>query len=93
MADVDCWLLITLRLTTAAQWLLSGERQCLEYGLMSTSTHTAVGHFRYASFQSITCTGTDNLTRINRQNMTEKHEIMYHNVSGPSEQHKTFFFK
>jgi len=38
---------------------------------MSPSTH--IDHFRHESFQSITCTDTDNLTRTKRQS-TQKHK-------------------
>jgi len=41
-----------------------------EWGLTSPSTHY-IGHFGDESFQLITCTSTDNLTRTNkRQNTT-----------------------
>ena len=40
-------------------------------------------HFGNESFQSITCTGTDNLTRTTRRQNTKK--ITEHNQNGPSE--------
>jgi len=43
-----------------------------------------IGHFGDKSFQSITCTGTDNLTATNKKERG-KHKISQHNQLAPSE--------
>jgi len=45
-----------------------------------------LSHFRDESFQSITCTGSDNITRTTQETESQKeHKIMQHNQSGPRE--------
>ena len=43
------------------------DRRYMSGGLTSPSIHSK-GHFGHESFQTITCTGTDNLTRTTKRN-------------------------
>jgi len=45
----------------------------IEYGL--TSPSHIIGHFGDESFQSVTCTGTDNLTRTSKRQNTYQRKL------------------
>ena len=53
-----------------------------EQGLTSPSTH--VGHFGDESFQSVTCTGTDSLTRTTKRKNTDITQKNNNIKRGPS---------
>ena len=63
----------------AAQLLHSVQYLVISLGVVSEQI------FGVESFHAVTCTGTDNLTRITKRQNTTEHKIMQRNQSGPSE--------